>query len=78
VAQEFKILQFPNTTSGQKAKVAALQTWGKDGWVIASETISPGKFKGGNACVLAVICLPFAFCAGTSDGVINVTLTKGG
>lgn len=77
MAKEFMNLQFPNNTLGQTQKLEALQTYGAQGWKVASETITPGKFKGENACCLALICLPLAFCAGSTDGHINLTLERG-
>lgn len=77
MAKEYKNLQFPNNEKGQADKLRALQTYGAEGWKVASETITQGKFKGGNACCLSVICLPLAFCAGSTDGTINVTLERG-
>lgn len=75
--KEYKNLQFPNNAKGQADKLQALQNHGAEGWRVASETITQGKFKGGNACCLALLCLPLAFCAGSTDGVINVTLERG-
>ena len=81
---EFKTLQFPNTTKGQAAKVKALAEHSGQGWRIASETIEPGKFKGGNACCLTTggfVCCgplgaPVGLAAGHTHGVINVTLVR--
>jgi hypothetical protein len=77
LATEFKTLTFPNTPGGQTQKTAALQKESADGWEVVSETITPGKFNGGSACCLALIFLPLAFCAGSSDGTITVTLKRG-
>lgn len=74
--KEYITLQFPNDATGQRRKLEALQSYGAQGWRVVSETITPGKFKGGNACCLALICLPLAFCAGSTDGEINVTLER--
>lgn len=74
---EFKTLTFPNNEKGQAEKVVALQQEVSQGWEIVSETITPGKFKGKSACCLAFIFLPCAFCAGSSDGTINITLKRG-
>ena len=76
MAKEFINLQFPNNAGGQTRKLKALQTYGAEGWTVASETITPGKFKGQEACCLAIICLPLAFCAGSTDGYINLTLER--
>ena len=73
---EFKILTFPNTSKGQKQKVEALRREAANGWVIVSGTITPGKFKAKSACCLYFISPPLAFCAGFSDGTINVTLKR--
>ncbi|MGR3275434.1 hypothetical protein ACSYAD_10005 [Acaryochloris marina NIES-2412] len=77
MTKEFMNLQFPNNANGQAEKLQALQTYGSQGWKVASETITQGKFNGGSACCLATICLPLAFCAGSSDGYINLTLERG-
>ena len=76
MAKEYKTLQFPNTARGQADKVSSLQQHSSEGWTVASETITPGKFRGGDACCLALICLPLAFLAGSSNGVINLTLER--
>jgi hypothetical protein len=77
VPKEYMTLQFPNNVKGQADKLNALTTHGAEGWKVSSETVTPGKFKGGSACCLALICLPLAFMAGSSDGTINVTLERG-
>lgn len=77
MATEFKTLEFPNTPEGQRQKVEALQKETIYGWEVVSETISQGKFKGKTACCLGFIFLPCAFCAGSTDGTINVTLKRG-
>jgi hypothetical protein len=77
MAKEYKTLQFKNTKSGQAAKLQALQIHGAEGWKVSSETITQGKFNGGSACCLAILCLPLAFLAGSTDGSINVTLERG-
>ncbi len=77
MAKEYKTLQFPNNKKGQADKLQALQTYGAEGWIVSSETITPGKFNGGTACCLAIICLPLAFIAGSSNGSINLTLERG-
>lgn len=74
--KEYINLKFPNDATGQRMKLEALQSYGAQGWRVVSETITPGKFNGGNACCLALICLPLAFCAGSTDGEINVTLER--
>jgi hypothetical protein len=74
---EFKTLTFPNTPDGQKRKIQTLEKEVNNGWEIISETITQGKFKGKKACCLAFIAFPCAFCAGSSDGEINLTLKRG-
>ena len=73
---EFKTLTFPNTPKGQKQKVKALQREAADGWIVVSETITPGTFRGKSACCLYFISPPLALCAGSTDGTINVTLNR--
>jgi hypothetical protein len=75
---QFKTLHFANTPSGQHQKNQALAKETAAGWKIVSETITPGKFKGGNACCLFLIFAPCAFFAGSTDGTINVTLQHDG
>ncbi len=77
MAKEYTTLEFRNNAEGQAEKLKALQSYGAEGWRITSETVTPGKFKGGDACCLALICLPLAFLAGSSDGSINLTLERG-
>jgi hypothetical protein len=74
--KEYKYLKFPNNQQGQEEKLKALQEASSDGWRVISETITPGKFKGGKACCLFVIFAPCAFFAGHSDGEINITLER--
>lgn len=69
-----KTLHFDNTSSGQARKTRVLASEVNKGWKIVSETITPGKFRGSDACWLFLICAPCAFLAGTTDGTINVTL----
>ena len=76
MATQFKNLTFPNTPKGQKQKIMTLQKEAAEGWVVVSETITQGEFKGKKACCSAFICLPTALCAGSTDGTINVTLKK--
>ncbi len=73
---EIKTLQFPNTPRGQAEKVRILQWETSQGWRVVSETIIPGKFRGGQACCLFLIFAPCAFLAGHTDDVINVTLQR--
>jgi hypothetical protein len=74
---EFKTLTFPNTPEGQEQKIKELQKASEEGWEVVSETITQGKFKGKKACCLAFLFLPCAFCAGSTEGTINVTLKRG-
>ena len=76
MATEFKTLTFPNNDKGQALKVVALQKAIGEGWVVVSESVTAGKFKGKTACCLSLIFLPCAFCAGSSDGTITVTLKR--
>lgn len=73
---QIKTLRFQNTPKGQAEKIRVLQQETSSGWRIVSETIVPGKFKGGDACCLFLICAPFAFLAGHEVDIINVTLEK--
>lgn len=74
---EFKTLTFSNTPAGQREKVAELTRLHAQGWRVVSETITSGKFKGGEACCLFLICAPFAFFAGHKDDMVTVTLQRG-
>lgn len=76
IVKEYRTLVFPNTTAGQNEKVRTINALSKEGWKVVSETITQGQFKGKTACCLAIICLPFGFCAGSTEGNINVTLEK--
>jgi hypothetical protein len=76
---QYKTLQFENTAKGQAAKgqaakVREVNALAQTGWRVVSEAITPGTFKGGMACCLFMICAPFAFLAGSTDGTITVTL----
>ena len=74
--KEFKQLKFPNTKQGQENKIKALEEYSADGWHVVSETITQGKFNGGQACCLFLIFAPCAFLAGSSNAEINVTLER--
>ena len=74
---EFKTLTFPNTPQGQKEKVEALARYTNEGWHVVAETVTPGKFRGGDACCLFLICAPLAFLAGHHDDIITVTMQRG-
>ena len=76
MAKEYKSLQFPNNTAGQRSKIETINSLATNGWSVTSETITQGKFNGGKACCLAICFLPLAFCAGNKDGTINVTLER--
>jgi hypothetical protein len=73
---EMKTLTFKNNEAGQRQKVQAVKEHLESGWEIVSETVKGGSFNGKTACCLATIFLPCAFCAGSSDGEIVVTLKK--
>ena len=74
--KEYQTVHFPNTPEGQTQKITSLNSMSQSGWRVTSETITPGKFKGKKACCMFVICTPLAFCAGSTDGTINVTLER--
>ncbi len=77
MAVEYKTLTFPNNAQGQAEKIKALQWYSSQGWEVVSENITQGKFRGGTAfCLAVLICLPAAFCAGSTDGEITVTLKR--
>jgi hypothetical protein len=76
MAKEYRTSLFPNTAAGQEEKIRTINALSHEGWKVVSETITPGKFKGVKACCLASICLPFGFCAGSTEGTINVTLER--
>lgn len=74
---EFKTLTFPNTEAGRQQKIRELQWYSTQGWEVVSESVTQGKFRGGTAfCLSVLVCLPAAFCAGTTDGEITVTLKR--
>lgn len=76
MVKEYRTLIFSNNAEGQKEKVRTINALSKEGWKVVSETITQGKFKGKTACCLASICLPFGFCAGSTEGDINLTLER--
>lgn len=73
---EYKTMHFLNTPEGQRQKVEALAIAHAEGWRVISETIEQGKFRGGEACCLFMICAPCAFLAGNYDSTIHVTLER--
>ena len=76
MAVEFKTLTFPNTEEGRREKNSKIQWYANQGWEVVSENIKQGEFRGGRACCLFLICTPFAFLAGSTDGEIIVTLKR--
>lgn len=77
MAVEYKTLTFPNNAQGQAEKIKSLQWYSDQGWEVISENITQGKFNGEKAfCLAALICLPAAFCAGSEDGEITITLKR--
>jgi len=73
---EYYTVQFPNDSEGVRAKNAVTAEWAALGWRIASEVVEQGHIKGGQACCGASICLPLAFLAGRTPGIINVTFVR--
>lgn len=73
---QFKSLQFQSTPAGQAEKVVALERESTQGWVVVSETITPGKFRGGKACCFFTVFPPCAFLAGHNADTITVTLRR--
>jgi len=73
---DFKTLTFPNDARGQDLKVRTLTAYAEAGWEIVSETVTPGKLRGANACCLFLICIPLAFMAGHTTGHVTVTLRR--
>ena len=71
---QYKSLQFENNASGQAAKIQAINAHARAGWRVVSESITPGNFKGEQACCFFMIFAPCAFLAGSTEGTINVTL----
>jgi hypothetical protein len=74
--KEFVTLQFKDTTEGQSLKVEVLKEYSRAGWRVVSESVTSGQFRGGQACCLALICVPLGFLAGNDPGTINVTLER--
>jgi hypothetical protein len=73
-APRYETFEFPNSTAGQATKNTVLANASALGWTVVSETITPGHFKGKQACCLACIWLPLAFLAGRTEGTITVTV----
>src|ERR1035441_10078825 len=63
VPLEYRTLKFPNDRQGLDEKDRTLTTLNSQGWHLVSEAIESGHFKGGEACCLASICLPFGLAA---------------
>ena len=82
--EEIRTFEFPNDVNGQRQKVALLETYLATGWTLVSETVTPGHFKGDNACCLTAggfaLCgpcgAPAGLAAGRTSGTINVTLRR--
>jgi hypothetical protein len=73
-APRYETFEFPNSTAGQATKNTVLANASALGWTVVSETITPGHFKGREACCLACIWLPLGFLAGRTEGTITVTV----
>jgi hypothetical protein len=74
--KQFETLRFVASVNGQSRKVAALNLLSQRGWQIIGETIEQGHTKGGEACCLALICLPLGFAAGRTHNVSVVTIER--
>ena len=73
---EYETKKYINNPNGIRQKNQEALRLAEEGWKIDSESIEPGKFKGGKACCLATICLPLGAAAGSSEGYILVTYSK--
>jgi len=75
---EYKTKKYINNHNGISQKNQDALRLSKEGWKIDSESIEPGKFKGGKACCLATICLPLGAAAGSTEGFVVVSYSKRG
>ena len=76
MALEYHTVRFSNDGSGIAQKNTYTGQMAAQGWRIASESIEPGHFKGGDACCLFVICMPLAFLAGRTPGTVVITFSR--
>ncbi len=74
--KEYFTIKYKNNRRGITNKDKDAERYAKSGWEVVSESIEPGKFKGGDACCLGVLCLPLALLAGSTEGYIVVTYGK--
>lgn len=73
---EYKTLEFENDGNGLRQKDKSITQLSTSGWRVVGESIEAGHIKGGKACCLASICLPFGFLSGRTSGRIVVTLAR--
>ena len=78
MALEYQTAVFEQDQSGLEERMRWINAMGVQGWRVASESIDPGHYKGGQACCLATVCLPMGFLAGRTSGSIRVTLCREG
>ena len=73
---QFETLRFLADAKGQARKNATLTYLSDRGWHVTGESIEQGKFKGSDACCLALICLPLGFAAGHDTNVAVVSIQR--
>jgi hypothetical protein len=74
--KQFETLRFPTDPMGQRERNDCLSYLTQHGWRILGETIEQGHMKGGDACCLAMICLPMGFAAGRTPNVTMVNIER--
>ena len=70
----FKTLQFPNTSDGQRAKVDVLKIYSDSGWTMISEILEPGRFDGNGSQLPAMITLTFSSEGSVIPELANLSL----
>jgi hypothetical protein len=75
---QYHTATFSNDHDGIQGKNQFSQRMAQQGWRVASESITQGQMKGGQACCLASICLPMGFLAGRTAGSVMVTYVHDG
>ncbi len=74
--KQFETLRFTANRQGQERKNASLAYLTTRGWQIRNEIIEQGKFKGDDACCLALLCLPLSLAAGHNPDVTVVNIER--
>jgi ribosomal protein L40E len=76
MALEYHTVNFTNDGRGIAQKNAYTNQMSAQGWRVTNEAIEGGHIKGGEACCGFAVCMPLAFLAGRTPGIIVTTFAR--